>query len=169
MTVPARFRSGGSALVLAIITTAGCTSDGTVVTPTADALSPEITAAMSEAIADEYRAEMTYEVVVSTLGQVPPFTNIIRAEVRHSQALASLFQRRGLAVPVNPWTPEDIQVYASISAACAAGVEAEIANAAIYDGYLALDLPFDVRQVFQNNRDASVFNHLPAFQRCAGG
>jgi hypothetical protein len=169
MTVPARTRSGGTALILAIITAAGCTGDVTVVAPTADAPGPEFAAAMSEAIADEYRAEMTYEGVLSTLGQVRPFTSIIQAEVRHSQALASLFQRRGLPVPVNPWAPEDIPVYASISAACTAGVEAEIANAAIYDRYLALDLPSDARQVFQSNRDASVFNHLLAFQRCAGG
>ena len=48
------------------------------------------------------------------------------------------------------------------------GVVAERENIAIYDRLLPLDLPVDVRQVFENNRAASLFNHLPAFERCAG-
>ena len=32
---------------------------------------------------------------------------------------------------------------------------------------LACDLPDDVRQVFSNNRRASLDNHLPAFLTCA--
>ena len=31
---------------------------------------------------------------------------------------------------------------------------------------LRADLPADVRQVFSNNRSASLVNHLPAFERC---
>ena len=124
--------------------------------------------AMEEAIVDEYRAEMTYRVVIETFGQVLPFINIINAEVRHAEALALLYQRRGLPVPANEWTAADIPVFASVTEACQIGVVAEIDNAAIYDGYLDLDLPADVRQVFQSNRDASVYKHLPAFQRCAG-
>jgi hypothetical protein len=47
------------------------------------------------------------------------------------------------------------------------GVVAEQENIAIDDRFFALDLPADVGQVFENNRAASLFNHLPAFQRCA--
>ena len=31
----------------------------------------------------------------------------------------------------------------------------------------AIGLPADVRQVFSNNRSASLVNHLPAFERCS--
>lgn len=60
--------------------------------------------------------------------------------------------------------------FRSVPAACAAAVEAEIANIEMYDvlleADLPADLPADVRQVFQNNRRASLDHHLPAFQAC---
>ncbi len=37
---------------------------------------------------------------------------------------------------------------------------------ALYDRYLDMDLPTDVRTVFTNNRAASLNNHLPASSRC---
>jgi hypothetical protein len=40
-----------------------------------------------------------------------------------------------------------------------------IINAEIYEGYFDLDLPSDVRFVFENNQWASLERHLPAFQR----
>jgi hypothetical protein len=74
---------------------------------------------------------------------------------------------RGLTAPVNTWTLATVPHFATFPAACAAGVVAEQENIAIYDRYLGLDLPSDVRQVFESNRAASLFSHLPAFQRCA--
>jgi hypothetical protein len=47
-----------------------------------------------------------------------------------------------------------------------AAVGAEQENIALYDDFLKLDLPRDVRNVFTNNRRASLKNHLPAFQNC---
>lgn len=155
---------------LALVAGAGlsaCGSDSTVTSPGSTDLTPDVVAAMDEAILDEYRAEMTYRTVVEDFGEVLPFANIVNAEVRHSDALASLYLRRGLAVPADPWTAGDIPPFASIPEACRVGVVAEIDNAAIYDGYLSLELPADVRQVFQSNRDASVERHLPAFERCS--
>jgi hypothetical protein len=54
-----------------------------------------------------------------------------------------------------------------VVAACAAGAAAERENIAMYDDLLRTDLPVDVRQVFSNNRSASLVNHLPAFERCS--
>ncbi|MEJ2205087.1 MAG: hypothetical protein P8170_13380 [Gemmatimonadota bacterium] len=51
-------------------------------------------------------------------------------------------------------------------AACEAGRDAEIANVALYDVLLLLDLPNDVTTVFTNLRAASQDNHLPAFETC---
>jgi hypothetical protein len=74
---------------------------------------------------------------------------------------------RGLAVPQSRWSPDEVPGFASATEACQAGVVAEIENAEIYDRYLDLRLPSDVETVFQNNRRASMENHLPAFERCS--
>ena len=148
----------------------GCSQDDRAAGPTPVAggeLTADVRAAMTEAIGDEYRAEAIYQGVIDDFGAVTPFANIINAEVRHSLALARLFETRGLSVPLNTWTGGAVQRYPSVPAACAAGVVAERENIAIYDRHFALPLPSDVRQVFQNNRGASLHNHLPAFDRCA--
>lgn len=132
-----------------------------------DVVESEVLAAMTEAIQDEYRAEMIYLGVIDDFGEVRPFANIVYAEVRHSDALALLFLARGLAVPASEWNTEELPAFAALSAACQAGVQAEIDNAAIYEKYFSLDLPADVRQVFENNQAASLNAHLPAFERCS--
>jgi hypothetical protein len=132
--------------------------------PVADA----VRVAMEQAIADEYRAETIYQGVIGDFGALAPFTNVLTAEQRHSATIAGLFTSRGMAVPANGWTTATVPHFSTVPSACAAGVVAERENIALYDRFLALDLPADVRQVFENNRAASLLNHLPAFQRCAG-
>jgi hypothetical protein len=127
----------------------------------------EVFLAMEAAIQDEYRAELIYEKVLGDYGPVRPFVNIVNAEVRHSEALARLYEARGLPVPQSRWSPDEIPGFPSISEACRAGVDAEIENAEIYEHYMDLPLPDDVRFVFENNQRASLENHLPAFQRCS--
>lgn len=157
-------------LLLAALLVA-CDSDSSPTAPTpvtGSTLTATVRAAMEEAIVDEYRAETIYTGVVADFGAFAPFTNILTAEQRHSTSIAGLFVSRGLTAPVNTWTLATVPHFATVQAACAAGVVAEQENIAIYDRYLVLDLPSDVRQVFESNRAASLFNHLPAFQRCAG-
>lgn len=143
----------------------GCHEEGTPFEP--EFAQIEAMSAMEEAYLDELRAELIYLGVMADYGQVRPFSNIVNAEVRHSEAIARLYQTRGLALPSNPWQATDIPHFSSLTAACQAGVQAEIDNAAIYDRYLSLDLPQDVHRVFESNRVASLNNHLPAFQRCS--
>jgi len=71
-----------------------------------------------------------------------------------------------MAVPASEWDADNVPRFSTLAAACAAAVDAELANIAIYDGFFALDLPADVRTVFENNRRASLQKHLPAFERC---
>ena len=128
---------------------------------------PEIKA-LEEALDDEYKAHATYDQVIADFGEVQPFANIRAAEARHITSLCGLFARYGLAVPENPW-PGKVERYASVKAACEAGVAAEIANAEIYDRLMQATRKQDILTVFQNLRDASQQRHLPAFQRCAQG
>ena len=59
--------------------------------------------------------------------------------------------------------------FATVKEACAAPVEFETQNVALYDRLLAAEpLPEDVKGVFDHNRVASLDRHKPAFERCAG-
>jgi protein tyrosine phosphatase (PTP) superfamily phosphohydrolase (DUF442 family)/rubrerythrin len=145
----------------------------------AAALNAEVQRAVETALADEYRAEAFYRAVIAQLGQVRPFSQVVMAEGRHAAMLASVLERRGLAVPpaapapAAPAPAADLQLdaadFADRRQACKAAVQAEIDNVAIYDQVLQLELPDDVRQVFEHNRMASQEHHLPAFERCAAG
>jgi hypothetical protein len=128
--------------------------------------------ALNEALDDEYLAWATYDQVIADFGEVRPFTNIREAEARHIEALCTLFARYGLSVPENPW-PGKVARYASLQAACEAGVAAEIANGEMYERLLGATQRPDIVTVLRNLQEASQQRHLAAFQRCtqrsAGG
>lgn len=143
----------------------GACGDDDPVAPTA-ALSTAAVSALESALNDEYYAEAIYLRVLADFGNVMPFFNIVVAEQRHSASLRGVYERRGLVSPPNRWDLGTVPSFAAVSAACAAAVEAEDANIAMYDRLLALDLPADLRTVFTSNRAASVDKHRPAFLRC---
>ena len=121
--------------------------------------------ALNDALDDEYRAWASYDRVIADFGEARPFSNIRAAEARHIETLRALFARYGLAVPENPW-PGKVARYASLQAACEAGVAAEIENGALYGRLLASTQRPDILRVFRNLQEASQGRHLPAFQRC---
>jgi hypothetical protein len=122
-------------------------------------------AALREALDDEYHAYSTYDQVVTDFGEVRPFINIRGAEARHIEALLSLFDRYGVPPPANRWSG-NVKRYQRVRDACADAVEAEIANAALYERLMASTTRPDLLAVFANLRDASQERHLRAFQRC---
>jgi hypothetical protein len=122
--------------------------------------------ALHEALEDEYRAWATYDQVIHDFGPERPFINIRDAEARHIEALRTLFQRYALEIPENTW-PGRVQRFASTREACEAGIEAEVANAAIYDRLMQSTDRQDILAVFGNLQRASQERHLPAFRRCA--
>lgn len=116
---------------------------------------------------DEQHAYAVYESVIAQFGAVRPFTNIQNAEVQHAAAWEFLFQRYGIDVPTVPTF--DIPQFASLAEACALGAEAEVANFGLYDQMVEAFAQYpDIAQIAQALRDASEFQHLPAFQTCAG-
>lgn len=132
-----------------------------VVTPLGDS---EV-AALREALEDEYKAIATYDQVIADFGPVRPFVNIREAERRHAAALIRLFRHFGVRVPPNAWAGR-VERYASLAEACRAGVDGEIANAALYERLIAAARHDELRVVFQRLRNASRLRHLPAFRRC---
>lgn len=124
--------------------------------------------ALHEALDDEYRAWSVYDQVIADFGAIRPFVHIRDAEARHIEALAGLYARHGLPLPDNPW-PGKVERYASVHAACEAGVAAEIANGAMYERLRAVTRQPDVATVLRRLQEASQQRHLPAFRRCAEG
>jgi len=122
--------------------------------------------ALNEALEDEYLAWTTYDQLIADFGEVRPFSNIREAEARHIEALCTLFECYGLTIPENPW-PGKVERYASLQAACEAGVSAEIANGEMYERLLETSQRPDIVMVLRNLQEASQQRHLPAFQRCA--
>jgi hypothetical protein len=121
--------------------------------------------ALNEALNDEYLAWATYDQVIADFGEARPFSNIREAEARHIKALCTLFARYGLPVPENPW-PGKVARYASLHAACEAGVTAEIANGEMYERLLGATQRPDILTVLRNLQEASQQRHLVAFQSC---
>jgi hypothetical protein len=122
--------------------------------------------AITAGINDEYHAYAVYDQVIDLFGQVSPFVQIQAAEANHIAALERVFTRYGLEIPA-PQPVETLSV-SSIAEACALAAQAEIDNAALYDEWLATvsDYP-DIVQVFTSLKNASLENHLPAFEACA--
>jgi hypothetical protein len=156
-----------AAVVAAGMGVAACDEHRSPVGPSVVVLAADVQAALDLTIQDEYRAETIYQGVLNDFGPVLPFTAILAAEQRHSTVLGLLYSKRGLPVPPSAVTVATVPHFATVRQACAAGVTAERENIALYDRFLAGDLPDDVRQVFSNNRRASLENHLPAFMNCA--
>ncbi|GAB4186261.1 MAG: hypothetical protein Tsb002_10590 [Wenzhouxiangellaceae bacterium] len=119
-----------------------------------------------EAINDEYKARATYRHVIKQFGKIRPFVNILEAESRHVEALLPLFHKYGVTIPEDDWDSR-VVVPQSVKEACQAGVDAEIANAKMYERLIqqAAEYP-DIQQVLEQLKRASAENHLPAFRRC---
>jgi hypothetical protein len=119
------------------------------------------------AIEDEYLAHAEYAAILSSYGNVRPFSNIIETEARHIGWLKDAYAAAGLPVPKDEAAGLAI-VPVSLKASFEAGVGAEVDNIAMYDSFLASDLlkkPENASYVslFVRLRDASK-NHLAAFQ-----
>lgn len=122
--------------------------------------------ALRDALDDEHRAWATYDQVIRDFGPVRPFINIRDAEARHIEALRMLFKRYELAMPENSW-PGRVPHFSSTREACEAGIEAEIANATLYERLRRSTSRPDILAVFGNLQRASQERHLPALRRCA--
>lgn len=121
-------------------------------------------AALLAAIEEEYGARALYEGVAVQFGDAVPFNMIARSEQQHAAALIRLAEKYGLEVPV--YSGAAATTFASLEAACQAGVAAEIADAALYDELFQVTDKSDLIRVFTRLQTASLQSHLPAFEAC---
>lgn len=124
-------------------------------------------AILVEFLIDEQKALATYEAIMADLGEVAPFSMIANAERRHIAALERIFDRYGIDLPTIP--SFDVPTFGSLGEAAAAAAQAEIDNAELYDRLLSGIDNADVVRVATSLRDASLNQHLPAFQAAADG
>ena len=121
------------------------------------------------ALNDEYRAWAIYDQVLIDFGVTTrPFSNIRGSEAHHIDQLINLFVAYDLTVPENPWIG-NAPSFDSVPDACAAGVGAEIENAALYDILFDSTERADIVTVYEALQWASLDKHLPAFESCGGG
>lgn len=115
------------------------------------------------AIQDEQLAHGEYALVLATLGDQNPFNNIVLSEEQHIAELTVLFERYAFAVPADE-SAEHISVPADVKEALEKCVAGEVDNIAMYNKFLEMEIPDDVRRVFTSLRNASE-GHLKAFQQ----
>jgi rubrerythrin len=66
-------------------------------------------------LADERRAQATYETVVAKFSDVRPFSNIVNAEKRHESFLLPLFEKYRVEVPKNEFSKDKVKVPATVA------------------------------------------------------
>ncbi len=121
--------------------------------------------ALLRAVQEEVGAQALYEGVLDAFGDVAPFSYIARSEAQHAAVLVRMANKYGIAVP-DDQAPADLPAYESLNEACQAGVQAEIADAALYDELMTVTTHPDLLRVYTNLQSASLNNHLPAFEAC---
>lgn len=121
--------------------------------------------ALSRAILEEYGALNLYNAVIAQFGEQIPFTRIALSEQQHVNALVRQAEKYGVEVPANPGLSAPLS-FTSLQQACAAGVDAEIADAALYDDLKLVTTHTDLLNVYNRLQKASLEMHLPAFQLC---
>ncbi len=122
----------------------------------------DLKAMLTYAIEDEYLAKAEYELIMDRYGRIRPFSNIVRAEEQHIQYLVELFNTYGYGIPADT-AKDHVVLPQNLKSAFETGVGAEIDNIAMYEAFLERELPTDVRDVFEQLKQASE-NHLRAFK-----
>lgn len=134
---------------------------GYALTPLSDAEQD----ALQKAILEEYGALNLYNSVIEQFGEVTPFQEIARSEQQHANTLIRQAEKYGVEVPANPGLA-DAPTFATLADACQAGVDAEKADAALYDELIPVTTHTDLLRVYQNLQSASLNNHLVEFETC---
>jgi len=116
----------------------------------------------------EDAAYASYAAVIERYGSVSPFAHIMASETRHIDALKRILDRYGVPYPEENPYHGTLEAPKSLADAALAGVEAEIANAALYEEQLEAVAQYPaIIRVFVSLQTASREQHLPAFERTA--
>jgi len=118
------------------------------------------------AIEEEFGAAALYQSVLDKFGNVSPFNDIVLSEARHASALINQAQKYGIPVPEFP-SSEGLSAFETVDEACQAGVDAEIADAELYDELISFTTNSALIRVYTNLQKATLDSHLPVFEDCS--
>lgn len=118
------------------------------------------------AIEEEFGAQALYQSVLDKFGNISPFNDIVLSEARHASVLINQAQKYGIPVPEFP-SSEGLPAFETLDEACQAGVDAEIADAELYDELMSFTTNSALIRVYTNLQKASLDSHLPAFEDCS--
>ena len=127
-------------------------------------LSEAEAAGLIDAIEEEYTARALYESIMGTFGEVAPFAEISASEAKHAATLIRQAEKYGLDVPAYDPSSYDFPAFSTLDEAYQAGIDAEIADAALYDELMVDVTHSDLVRVYTNLQNASLDNHLVSFQ-----
>ena len=139
-------------------------TDGTEVSESADYSVEDM---LENAIETEYMTQAEYSVIIDALGEVRPYSNFINAEETHINLLAALLEAYDVAIPNQDWESL-VTAPETLEDAYEAGIAAEEKNVAMYEEFLAGDIPDDVKDVFTYLLTASE-RHVTALERQSDG
>jgi hypothetical protein len=134
------------------------------------ALPATVRNALALSLADERKALATYKAVLDRFGSnTAPFANIRNAEETHRDLVLDLYDTYDIDVPADTTIVSSAVQTATLAELCQVGVEAEIANIALYDDEVlpAVSAYADITDVMNRLRNASADSHLPSFRNCA--
>jgi hypothetical protein len=120
------------------------------------------------AIAEEYKARALYEYVIDQFGAESPFVEIAASEAKHAQVLLRQADKYGVTYPVYDPSIYEFPDFSNIDDAYQAGIDAELADAELYDMLFTFTTHSDLIRVYTNLKNASLENHLVAFQTYLG-
>lgn len=113
------------------------------------------------AIQDEFAAKHEYEIIIDEFGEISPFVSILSAEISHIESLTEVFNSNGFVVPSDE-SDSRVLTPTSLNEALETGIQAEVNNIAMYDAFLKLELPDDVKASFEMLKTGSE-SHLESF------
>ena len=120
---------------------------------------------LQAAIVEEYMAYNTYAEIIDAYGEVTPFTRIVKAEEKHSEALIRLANYYSVEVPENEGRTFDFS-YTTLADACQVGVEIETLDGADLQKLISETENPNLIRVYTNLMNASLNKHLVAFEAC---
>lgn len=122
-----------------------------------------VTDMLMYAVQDEYLARGEYMAIIEQFGDEKPYANIVKAEETHLSFLREVYLAYELEFPEDS-SADHIVIPATLLEAAETGVQAEIDNIAMYELFLAHDLPENVIEVFTALKEGSD-SHLLAFEK----
>ncbi len=123
--------------------------------------------ALAKTLDNEYKLQAYYQAVINKFGDRTPFSMIIGAETQHIAVITSLDEKYSVTPVANQWSNQSYSLN-TFQTSCQTSAAYERSTVDLLNGVLPQVSSYpDITQVFTNIKEASLNNHLPAFEKCS--